>query len=331
MSSLPEPRLAELDPARPVIEAEGLRRSFGALRAVDDLDLRVLPGEAYGLLGPDGAGKTTLMRLLVGALRPEAGWARIGGHDLARDPEAARAKIGYLAGRFSLYGDLRVVENLRFFGEVRGLVGSALESRTAELLDFVGLSGFEDRLADQLSGGMKQKLGLACALVHRPPVLLLDEPSGGLDPLTRRDLWKLIARVLAEGAAVLISTPYMDEAARCGRVGLMRQGRLMAEGRPRELTVDLEGRILELKAQGRRAHVLAVAAADPEVEDVLAFGDRFHLLVRSPAGPIERLPGALAAAGLVFVGLRAIAPGLEDAFIARYAAAAASDGSSGGR
>ena len=323
MSSRPDPIAAGTESASPAIEAIGLRRSFGALRAVDDLDLRVLPGEAYGLLGPDGAGKTTLLRLLVGALRPDAGRARVCGHDLAEDPEAARARIGYLAGRFSLYGDLKVVENLRFFGEVRGLVGPALEARAAELLDFVGLTGFEDRLADRLSGGMKQKLGLACALIHRPPVLLLDEPSGGLDPLTRRDLWKLIARVVAEGAAVLISTPYMDEAARCSRVGLMREGRLMAEGRPRELTAELEGRVLELKVRGQRARVQAVAAADPEVDEVLAFGDRFHLLVSSLGGPMARLPGALAADGVEFLGIRPIAPSLEDAFIARYSAEAA--------
>ena len=303
-----------------VILAQGLRRAYGAVQAVDGVSLAVRPGEAYGLLGPDGAGKTTFIRLLVGALRPDAGRAVISGFDLATATEAARATIGYLAGRFSLYGDLTVAENLRFFGQVRGLGGSELNSRARELLGFVGLNGFEAWRAEQLSGGMKQKLGLACALIHRPKVLLLDEPSSGLDPLTRRDLWHLITRVLGEGAAVLVSTPYMDEAARCGRIGLLRAGRLVAEGRPGDLTAPLIGRVLELSAGPRRV-VQQVAAADPDVREVLAFGDRFHLLVSSAEGPLARLPEALRAAGAQVERLRPIAPSLEDAFISLYSEA----------
>ena len=304
------------------IVAEGLRKAFGAVRAVDGMSLAVRPGEAYGLVGPDGAGKTTFMRLLVGALRPDAGRATVGGYDLDTHGGAARAGIGYLAGRFSLYGDLTVAENLRFFGQVRGLSGDLLRTRARELLGFVGLGGFEAWRAERLSGGMKQKLGLACALIHRPRVLLLDEPSGGLDPLTRRDLWQLIGRVIGEGAAVLVSTPYMDEAVRCGRIGLMREGRLVAEGRPADLTASLSGLVLELSAGPRRL-VQRVAAEDPEVREVLAFGDRFHLLVTGAEGPLERLPDALRAAGASFDLLRPIAPGLEDAFISLYGQAAA--------
>jgi ABC-2 type transport system ATP-binding protein len=222
--------------------------------------------------------------------------------------------MGYLAQRFSLYGDLTVSENLHFFGQVRGLGGGGLQARENELLAFVGLTGFEARRADQLSGGMKQKLGLACALVHRPRVLLLDEPTAGVDPVTRQDFWQLLIRVVGEGAAVMVSTPYMDEAARCNRLGFMAGGRILVEGTPRALTAGLAGRVLEMAAHPKAA-ARAVAEADPEVEDVLAFGDRFHLRVRGVEGPLARLPLALAAAGVKLERLRPAAPSLEDVFI----------------
>lgn len=297
-----------------LIRAIDLDKSFGATRAVVGVSLNVRAGEAYGLVGPDGAGKTTTLRLLVGALTPDRGTVHIDGIDLRRQVEQARARVGYLAQRFSLYGDLTVEENLRFFGQVRGVQGMALQRRAAELLAFVGLEGFEQRRADLLSGGMKQKLGLACALVHRPQVLLLDEPTGGVDPVTRQDFWQLIIRVLAEGAAVVVSTPYMDEAARCGRLGFIHSGRLLLEGAPRALTQELVGHIVELAAHPK-AGARAVAQADPEVEDVTAFGDRFHLRVRATTGPLERLPLALAAAGVQLERLRVTAPSLEDVFI----------------
>src|SRR5574337_542253 len=211
-----------------LVEAHELRKSFGRTKAVDGVSLTVKAGEAYGLVGPDGAGKTTAMRLLVGALRLDAGSVMIGGYDLSKRPEAARSRIGYLAQRFSLYADLTVYENLRFLGEVRGVTGQAFEARAAELLKFGGLTGFEKRLAGNLSGGMRQKLGLASALVHRPQVLLLDEPTAGVDPVTRQDFWQLIIRLLSqEGVGVIVSTPYMDEAARCSRVGFMYGGRIL--------------------------------------------------------------------------------------------------------
>ncbi len=304
-----------------LIDAQNLHKAFGAVQAVRSVNLTVCAGEAYGLVGPDGAGKTTTLRLLVGALRADRGAVRVGGHDLAREIDQARVHIGYLAQRFSLYGDLSVAENLAFFGQVRGLSGAEVRARSAELLRFVGLAGFESRRADQLSGGMKQKLGLACALVHRPKVLLLDEPTGGVDPVTRQDFWQLLIRVLAEGTAVVVSTPYMDEAARCARVGFMYGGRILVEGAPRALTATLAGHVLELAAHPKDA-AKAVAAADPEVEDVLTFGDRFHLRVRAPAGPLERLPAALTAAGVAVERLRPIPPSLEDVFISLLAAQA---------
>ena len=297
-----------------LIEAENLHKSFGHTHAVNGVNLSVRAGEAYGLVGPDGAGKTTTLRLLVGALGADSGTVRVGGYDVARQTEQARAGVGYLAQRFSLYGDLTVLENLRFFGQVRGVSGAALDRRAAELLKFVGLAGVESRRADQLSGGMKQKLGLACALVHQPKVLLLDEPTSGVDPVTRRDFWQLIIRLLADGAAVVVSTPYMDEAARCTRIGFMHSGRLLIEGSPRELTATMSGRVLELAAHPKdKAKFLA--QNDPDVEDVLTFGDRFHLRVKDVAGPMDRLPQLLAAAGVKVDRLRPIAPSLEDVFI----------------
>ena len=298
-----------------LIEGHDLHKSFGHTHAVNGVSLNVQAGEAYGLVGPDGAGKTTTLRLLVGALRADSGTVRVGGYDVARQTELARAGLGYLAQRFSLYGDLTTVENLRFFGQVRGVSGAALDRRAAELLKFVGLAGFENRRGDQLSGGMKQKLGLACALVHQPKVLLLDEPTGGVDPVTRQDFWQLLIRLLAEGAAVIVSTPYMDEAARCNRIGFMHSGRLLVEGTPRGLTASMNGRVLELAAHPKDK-AKSLAQNDPDVEDVLTFGDRFHLRVKNTAGPLERLPQRLAVADVKVDRLRPIAPSLEDVFIA---------------
>ena len=308
-----------------LLEATGLVKHFGsrgslaARAAVDGISLTIERGEAYGLVGPDGAGKTTAMRLMVGALSLEEGQVHIAGHDLCRSGELARSAIGYLPQRFSLYGDLTVYENLAFFGSVRGIDPKILPGRARGLLGFVGLAGFEDRLASALSGGMKQKLGLACALIHRPPLLLLDEPTGGVDPITRQDFWQLIIRLLAEGAGVLVSTPYMDEAVRCSRLGFMMAGRLLTTGSPRDLLSPLAGRILELKARPRDlAH--RVCQADPDVEDVATFGELLHLRLRcarpdEASGVIERLLRSLAAAGVGVHYLRTIEPSLEDVFI----------------
>jgi ABC-2 type transport system ATP-binding protein len=303
--------------AAPIV-ARDLHKSFGATRAVDGVSLRVAHGEAYGLVGPDGAGKTTTLRLIVGALHPDSGSVAVLGHDVGREPEEARAQIGYLAQRFSLYGDLTVTENLTFFAQVRGMAGQRLARRSAELLHFVGLQGAERRRADALSGGMKQKLGLACALIHEPPVLLLDEPTAGVDPVTRQDFWQLIIRVLSEGTAVIVSTPYMDEAARCTRVGFMYGGQVLIEGAPRSLTASLAGRVLELAAHPKQ-RAAEIARGDPSVEDVIAFGDRLHLRVREADGPLGRLPAQLSAAGVSVGQLRQVVPSMEDVFISLLA------------
>jgi ABC-2 type transport system ATP-binding protein len=262
-----------------LINAVNLSKSFGQTQAVDRLNLSVESGEIFGLVGSDGAGKTTTLRLLVGALRPDGGTASICGFDIQTQTDSAREKIGYLSQRFSLYEDLSVLENIRFFAEVRGLELKDWKPRCMELLKFVGLENFTERRAGQLSGGMKQKLGLASALVSRPQILLLDEPTTGVDPATRQDFWQLIIRIVAaEGMAVILTTPYMDEAVRCNRLGFMRSGTIIAEGTPSQLRERLEGQIIEMQTNAPialREQVLKIAG----VQDARAFGDKLHLRV----------------------------------------------------
>jgi ABC-2 type transport system ATP-binding protein len=304
-----------------LVEANGLKKYFGNVHAVDGVDLNVQAGEIYGLVGSDGAGKTTTMRLLVGALSPTQGEITICGYDVRKQVELARSTIGYLSQRFSMYEDLTVLENIRFFAEIRGLSAEQWRSRSMEILEFVGLGKFVDRRAGQLSGGMKQKLGLASALVTRPRLLLLDEPTTGVDPVTRQDFWQLVIKLVSarngEGVAVIISTPYMDEASRCNRVGFMKAGKIITEGTPSNLRARLAGRVLELR--GTPLHVLRHAAhADPDVEDVAAFGDKLHVRVRAGQAELvmKRLPVAIKSAAAVLTELRAIPSTLEDVFIA---------------
>jgi len=300
----------------PLILAEGLRRAFGSTVGVQDLSLRVDAGQSYGLVGPDGAGKSTTMRLLCGAIRCDAGRVVLGGIDLAKDVSGARAQIGYLPQRFSLYGELTVRENLQFFAEVRGLPPEAWEPRSREILDFVGLTEFVDRRAEALSGGMRQKLGLAAALVHRPRILLLDEPTSGVDPVTRQGFWQLIIRLLGEGVAVLVSTPYMDEASRCHRLGFMSRGRLLLEGAPSEVARRLEGRVLEVLGAPLR-DLVRLARDDDGVEAAQLFGDRLHLQVAAEGAEavMRRLPAAAREAKIQLDSIRLVPAQLEDVFI----------------
>ncbi|HEU5315485.1 MAG TPA: ABC transporter ATP-binding protein [Chloroflexota bacterium] len=223
----------------PAVVAAGLRKRFGPVDAVDGLGLGVPRGAVYGLVGPDGAGKTTTLRLLCGIVGADAGEMRVAGCDVRRDPERVKRRVGYLAQRFALYGDLTVGENIRFFADVYGVPRAAREARTAELLTLTQLAPFTGRLAEYLSGGMRQKLGLVCALIHRPEVLFLDEPTSGVDPPARRDLWRLLHRLNREGLTLVVATPYMDEAVRCHVVGFMQRGRLLAEGPPAALAARL--------------------------------------------------------------------------------------------
>lgn len=308
-----------------LIQASGLQKTFrtangGEVHAVTDLSLQVRAGEIYGLVGADGAGKTTTIRMLVGVLKQNAGQVVIAGYSLADQLDQARAQIGYLSQRFSLYDDLTVMENIRFFAELRGLRNHEWLPRCQEILDFVNLGMFKDRLAGKLSGGMKQKLGLATALVSNPRVLLLDEPTTGVDPVTRQDFWQLIIELVStqgkNGVCVLISTPYMDEAARCHRVGFMNRGRLAMEGSPGELRATLNGCILELRGEPLQL-ARRLAAADPGVDDVHSFGDRLHLRLNepSPQKVIDRLRRSIPQGGAKLSDVREIPPTLEDVFI----------------
>ena len=302
-----------------LVQASGLRKSFGNVHAVKGVDLNIAAGEIYGLVGSDGAGKTTTMRLLVGALLPTNGEATICGYSVKKQVEQARSQVGYLSQRFSLYEDLTVLENIRFFAEMRGLKPDEWLPRSLEILEFVGLAKFQNRRAGQLSGGMKQKLGLASALVTRPRVLLLDEPTTGVDPVTRQDFWQLIIQLVSaqdSGVSVIISTPYMDEAARCHRIGFMQKGEISVEGTPGHLRNLLNQRILEL-----RGHPLpllkSISAQTAQVEDVRAFGDCLHLRVKAGQSEavIKDLEQAIPVGGGNFLGARPIASSLEDVFI----------------
>jgi ABC-2 type transport system ATP-binding protein len=302
-----------------LISATNISRSFAALKAVDNVSLQIKAGEIYGLVGADGAGKTTTMRLLVGALRADAGDINICGYDINKQTEQARSQFGYLSQRFSMYEDLTVLENIRFFAEVRGLKSDEWQPRCMEILEFVGLSDFKDRRAGQLSGGMKQKLGLASALVTRPRVLLLDEPTTGVDPVTRQDFWQLVIRLATQGdgVSVILSTPYMDEASRCHRVGFMKDGKIIAEDTPSNLRSRLNGRVLELR--GSPLNILRhVAHKDQDVEDVQAFGDRLHIRVgeNKAQDVLVRLKSQIQSEGGHVHELRSVPPILEDVFIA---------------
>ncbi len=311
-----------------LVQANTISKYFGNTHAVNGVSLNIRAGEIYGLVGADGAGKTTTMRLLVGALKADSGEVNICGYDIDRQTEDARSQFGYLSQKFSMYEELSVLENIRFFAEVRGLKPHEWLPRCMEILEFVGLEKFTDRRAGQLSGGMKQKLGLASALVTRPRVLLLDEPTTGVDPVTRQDFWQLVIKLVSpsptgrgrrgEGeVSVLLSTPYMDEASRCHRVGFMKNGRIIAEDTPSNLRARLAGRILELR--GKPLHSLRhTAHLDPDVEDVQAFGDRLHIRVREDKAQVvlRRLPSAIRSVGGAIEEFRLISPALEDVFIA---------------
>ncbi len=302
-----------------MITTRALHKSFGDNHAVNDVNLHINAGEIYGLVGADGAGKTTTLRLLVGALKPDSGDVEVAGYSVTQDVENARAHLGYLSQRFSMYEDLTVLENIRFFAEVRGLTASEWLPRSMEILEFVGLAPFIDSRAGALSGGMKQKLGLASALVTGPKVLLLDEPTTGVDPVTRQDFWQLVIRLATQGAgvSVIISTPYMDEASRCHRVGFMKEGRIIAEDTPSNLRAKLNGRILELR--GKPINRLRHTAHQVEgVEDVQAFGDRLHIRVKQNTAEavIKRLKTQIHREQGQIDELRVVTPVLEDVFIA---------------
>jgi ABC-2 type transport system ATP-binding protein len=293
----------------------GLRRTFGDVVAVDSLDLAVRAGEIFGLVGPDGAGKTTILRLLAGILPPTAGTARVAGHDVVAEAEQLKERIGYMSQRFGLYPDLTVRENLQFYADINGVPPREQPATMERLLGFSQLTAFQSRLAGHLSGGMKQKLGLACALVHTPRVLLLDEPTNGVDPVSRRDFWRILYQLVRDGVTIFVSTAYLDEAERCNRLALLHQGRLLGLGTPAEIKRLLPGRLLEVRtsAPRRTAALLRERLRDTSVG---LFGDRVHVTTLDPAGTEAKMVEIVREAGFEWHGLRVIEPSLEDVFVA---------------
>jgi ABC-2 type transport system ATP-binding protein len=295
------------------VEVRGLTKRFGAVCAVDDLCLEVGQQEIVGLVGPDGAGKTTTLRILCGILRPDAGAARVAGHDVLRDPDGVKARIGYLPQRFSLHRDLTVNENIAYFADLYCVPRGTWQQRRDELLQITYLAPFSDRLAARLSGGMKQKLALICTLIHRPEVVFLDEPTTGVDPVSRRDFWKILYDLPRQGVTLVISTPYMDEASRCNRVAFLHQGRILADDTPAGLRAAVSGKIVEVRCRPQRTAREALKAL-PEVEGVEVFGDRLHVVLR-PETDLEGVRLALKAAGVLCEDVTETEASLEDVFV----------------
>jgi drug efflux transport system ATP-binding protein len=304
-----------MNPARQAaIRLAGLSKNFPGVRAVHRLSLEVFPGEIFGLVGPDGAGKTTTLRMLAGVMPPDEGTATVAGFDVGRDPEGAKHHLSYMPQRFGLYEDLTVDENIRFYADLFGESKAERESRSAQLLRAAGMSEFRGRLAGKLSGGMKQKLGLICALIHRPKVILLDEPTTGVDPVSRRDFWRILYQLTAEGVAVLTSTAYLDEAERCHRVALLNHGKLLFCDTPANLKARL--------GKG----VLAVISADPRgvreqlekaegISSLVVTGDGVHVVVDDVARRAEEFRRQLRQAQIPFDQIERVTPSIEDLFV----------------
>jgi ABC-2 type transport system ATP-binding protein len=302
-----------------LVRVEAVCRRFGAVRAVEGLSFDVRRGEMFGLIGPDGAGKTTTLRMILGLLKPDAGRVATCGIDPFRERRKISSRVGYLSQRFSLYGDLTVDENVAFFAEIHDVRGYA--ARRDSLLELVRMTPFRDRLAERLSGGMKQKLALVCTLVHTPELLVLDEPTTGVDPVSRRDFWKLLARLQREGLTILLTTPYLDEAERCTRVALVDHGRLLTVDEPDALRATEAGVLVEVVAEPRRQAV-EVLRTLPGVMEVEAFGDRLHATLPGgdPAagkGLADDIAARLRQAGIEVRSARPTTPSLEDVFIGR--------------
>lgn len=264
------------DDAGPAVRLEGLSRRFGEIEAVSGLSFEVPRGSLHGLVGPDGAGKTTTLRMLAGVLPPTSGDAWVDGVSIARDPEGVKPSIAYMSQRFGLYTDLTVRENIDFYADLYGVPRADRPARLEQLYAFSNLGRFEHRLAGQLSGGMKQKLSLCCALIHQPVILLLDEPTFGVDPISRRDLWLILHRMVAEGVTILVSTAYLDEAERCDQVSLLHQGRLIAQDRPEALQQSLPGTMVEVQVNDSRTAVQVVSGVDGVLR-AAAFGSALHV------------------------------------------------------
>jgi ABC-2 type transport system ATP-binding protein len=296
------------------IQTNHLTKSFGKLSAVKDLTLQVKTGEIFGLVGPDASGKTTTLRMLCGILPPDGGEARVAGCDIPKGAESLREKVGYLPQRFGLYGDLTVLENIHFYADLYRVTKQERGGRIGRLLRFANLEPFGKRKAQDLSGGMKQKLGLICALIHTPQILFLDEPTTGVDPLSRRDFWIILYDLLKEGVTILFSTSYLDEAERCSRVGLIYEGELLVVDTPSAVKAQMRGKILELCTENNQKSIRMV-------EDIGLFrglvlsGDKIHVLVDDPEAGEKVIRKVLREKGMEILSLSAVRPSLEDAFV----------------
>jgi ABC-2 type transport system ATP-binding protein len=295
------------------IKTSGLSKAFGSNIAVDRLNIDIRKGELYGLVGPDGAGKTTTMRLLTAIMDPTSGDAWVAGHSILTEGELIKEKIGYMSQRFGLYEDLTVMENILFYADLYEVPEKERPVRVERLLGFSNLTPFKDRLAGKLSGGMKQKLGLSCALIHTPDVLFLDEPTNGVDPVSRRDFWRILYDLLKEGVTILISTAYLDEAERCTRIGLMHKGSILIEDEPKNVRSSLGLPMIEVWSYNARSAVES-ARKIGGVRNVSLYGDRLHVTVEKEMA-VSELIDELRHAGIDVKDFRSILPSLEDVFI----------------
>lgn len=296
------------------IEATDLTKSFGALTAVRRLNLEVKAGEIFGLVGPDASGKTTTLRMLCGILPPDGGSARVAGCDIRIDAELLREKVGYLPQRFGLYGDLTVLENIHFYADLYQVSRKKSGERIERLLRFANLTPFRKRKAQDLSGGMKQKLGLICALIHTPQVLFLDEPTTGVDPLSRRDFWVILYDLLKEGVTILFSTSYLDEAERCSRIALIYEGEILIADTPSAVKSQVKGTILELRTENLQRGMKILEGIEI-IRNLVLSGDKIHVLVDDPEEASRVIPETLRSEDLGVFDLVPVRPSLEDAFI----------------
>ena len=284
------------------------------MRAVDGLSFDVFPGEIFGLVGPDGAGKTTTMRMLAGILPPDSGKATVAGRDVVRDPEGAKYSLSYMPQRFGLYEDLTVDENIRFYADLFGIRKVEREQRSVQLLQAAGMSEFRARMAGKLSGGMKQKLGLVCALIHHPKVILLDEPTTGVDPVSRRDFWRILYELVSEGVAILTSTAYLDEAERCHRVALMHQGKLLFCDTPANLKSSFDKGVLSVTSSEPRRLRTELEHLDG-ISSLVLTGDGVHVVVDDARRRIPEFEAWLKSAGVAFDAIQQVVPSIEDLFV----------------
>jgi ABC-2 type transport system ATP-binding protein len=297
-----------------VIETQDLTKQFKKVVAVDRLNLSIRKGEIFGLLGPDGAGKTTTIRMLCAIMDPTEGSARVAGFDTVKEPEEIKKRIGYMAQQFSLYGDLTVMENLTFFADIFEVGRKERQERIERLLEFARLTRFKGRRAAHLSGGMQKKLALACTLIHQPEIIFLDEPTTGVDPVSRREFWDILTELHIEGVTLFVSTPYMDEAERCSRASLMFDGSVIVCDTPERIKGLVEGQLLELRPDRLREAAQLIADL-PGVLEVQTYGDLLHVFVDDAARRAPEVEAALAGAGIAAEGLRRTRPRMEQAFI----------------